>query len=423
MDRDLAGLAMSRRWLSPVVGVVAGLTAIARFAVVGNPADTLWAEDGTEFLNCALSDDPAACPTTRIQGYLNVGARLLTAPVRYVPLEYAALWIMLAAAFGAGLCAGYIAWRAARVGLLMPAAAAAGISIVVIPAYGTEVAVSLANLQWVIAPVAFWALVPSRWPESKSANLAGGAIIFAAILSAPAAIFALPVAIFRAFQLRRQRSRIFSSTAAPLWGYTMGSLVAVSVFALHRNERTIEPSPWSPAGALRAPFDLAVALFVRLPNPTVGYLVTFLTAAAVIVLAGVSLVGSTQVLRRLAALSILTSAFTLGMTVVLQGNSSRYWFVSVAMLMPAVITAVTAGLTSRSMVRRTAATVLALGIVIASALQFPVFQWRADGPDWSAQVVEAHRTCATGNGTASLLIAPSGYQWRVVLPCAIITDR
>ncbi len=423
MDRDLAGLAMSRRWLSPVVGVVAGLTAIARFAVVGNPADTLWAEDGTEFLNCALSDDPAACPTTRIQGYLLLGARLLTAPVRYVPLEYAALWIMLAAAFGAGLCAGYIAWRAARVGLPTAAAAAAGIGLVVIPAYGTEVAVNLANLQWLIAPVAFWALVPSRLPESKSANIVGGAIVFTAILSAPAAIFALPVAIFRAFQLRHQRSRIFSSTAAPLWGYTMGSLVAVSVFALHRNERTIEPSPWSPAGALRAPFDLAVALFVRLPNPTVGYLVTFLTAAAVIVLAGVSLVGSTQVLRRLAALSIVTSAFTLGMTVVLQGNSSRYWFVSVAMLMPAVITAVTAGLTSRSMVRRTAATVLALGIVIASALQSPVLQWRADGPDWSAQVVEAHRTCATGNGTASLLIAPSWAQLRVVLPCAIITDR
>ncbi|HEY8339085.1 MAG TPA: glycosyltransferase family 4 protein, partial [Egibacteraceae bacterium] len=196
----------ARGALLAVLAVAAGAVA-SLLRQPGVPAvDTLWGEDGTIFLQQALSTSPWTALQTVYAGYLHVLPRLLTEAVAVLPLAAAAPALAAGAAtLTAGTAvlverasAAHLPWRPARVVLAA--------AVVLLPVAQAEVFNAVANLHWPLIFVAFWMLL---WPTERRWEVAvAAAVIALAVLSDPLVLLLAPLAVARFASGRGWRVRL-----------------------------------------------------------------------------------------------------------------------------------------------------------------------------------------------------------------------
>ena len=198
----------ARRVIALLAALTAGTAlALARQAGRG-PLDTLWAEDGTIFLQDALDRPFNESLTRSYAGYFHLLPRLTAELVSVLSLRWAAIGFGLMAAFLASVqglvvfhaTEGYFRTMAIRVALAA--------SVIVLPLSRGEVVGVVANLQWLLLFTSFWVLL---WNPRGDWGLAvGTAVLVLTTMSDPLTMCLLPLGLLRLFVLRGWRGRIFS---------------------------------------------------------------------------------------------------------------------------------------------------------------------------------------------------------------------
>jgi hypothetical protein len=188
---------------------------------------TLWAEDGTVFLQGAYNDGPQAF-FTPYRGYLLTLPRLIAAVSAQLPLVTQAAAIALGAALVQGLVAGiaYLVIRAQRSDIWPALFVAAAIAMVPV---GPEVIRNVANLQWFLL---YGAILGQFWtPRTRYGWWVSGAFLFATTTSSPFGF--VPAALAMARCVVQRRRATFTIAAAGLLG------VAAQLLAMRQSTRAI----------------------------------------------------------------------------------------------------------------------------------------------------------------------------------------
>lgn len=233
IDRNLFPVAeQPARWWVPVLGLPVAF-AIALFRIpVRTALDTLWAEDGRVFLTQQYSRGLSYAFFQPYAGYMHAVPRLIAwVASSATPLTDAAVVVnVLGVAVHAALAVFvYEATRAhiasAFVRLIAPAFIAA------VP-IGPEVLNGVANLQWVLLPAAFFALL---WTPRRTIGLVVGCVVvLAATMSSPFGILLVPLALLRIGARSRWPSGWFVGGATLL-----GTALQLGIMA-HTTRRTLD---------------------------------------------------------------------------------------------------------------------------------------------------------------------------------------
>lgn len=398
--------------------------------------DRLWAEDGTIFLQQAVTEPFGVSLTADYAGYLHVVPRILAESVSLLPVPFWAFG-MAAAAIAVRILLGialYVAldqWLVSRF-----ARAVIAIAFLLIPAGAAEVLNNVANLQWFLLPLCAIALLGRGLSYGRL--IAGALIVAAAALSSPVAFALAPLVVLRFVFLRSIREQIVSIV------YVVG-VSAQLIAVLHSSGRSGSGgiSAGSIAGTyltnvvLGQPFGIepARALFQLM-----GWTVVALCCLLIVIyLAGpilrrepralllVALVVTSVVLHAVCT-TFLTSVPSLDPANLYIGG--RYSVGPIILLSIGVGVALAWNLESASSRRsRRIARVLAsvAGSLILVAFVPAYIQGYASGwrpgevPSWRQAVAQARTECDAGSSTSPVLpISPGGERWVITIACATL---
>ncbi len=421
--------------------VVVAAVVIGTFAqVIRLPGDaaynTIWAEDGSVFLNQAINQGILHAFTIPYAGYLHVVPRVLATVAALLPLQWAAaifgigsaLVVSLLGVFLYQAAAGHIMSRALRLALAA--------MFVAIPVVGFETEANATNLHFYFDFVVMWALL---WrPQGRIANGLSTVVCFLAASSDPITLFVLPIAIARLLLTGFRRG------SGPAYGLIAGLLIQVPVIVTSREVT------WAP----NIPLDFA-AVFggrVALPFLVGGMLSSRLWAdfrwaaiafAALILLAGCAGVAFTRRLRRTAWVALVFVAGAIvfaGLPIIgrwetimfphrasLLGIPARYWGAPLLMLWSSV--AIVVGSSDVRMwlgdqYQRILVGITVVWLAFILSADFVVVSgnpFRDYGPRWDAQLRSAAISCTTdrlSHVSLSLLFR----KYIIVVPCDRITE-
>ena len=260
LDRPRPGLAV--RWHWAVLAVLAG-TVISLCRVASGPGvlNTVWAEDGSDFLADALNGNPYQVILKPHNGYFVVIPRILAIPASLVPIEAGPAVLSTEAALVTAVMAVavYVASRAQLRHRLARLIAAAPVLAVPV---GENVAAATANN---VATLQFAAVYLTTWmvlwvPVRRGARIASVVTVLATCASTFLAVAVLPLALLRLYA-RRDR------TSLVMVGSLLAGLCAnVLALAVHLTARpVIVPSRFDPLWALSMVAEWA------LPHAVFGY--------------------------------------------------------------------------------------------------------------------------------------------------------
>ncbi|HEY6729948.1 MAG TPA: hypothetical protein VI039_02870 [Solirubrobacterales bacterium] len=422
------------RW--EVAGLVAALLALAVFLQIARigwtgSLDSLWAEDGSIYLQGALTHGFFDAITSEYNGYLVLVPRLIGEVGAAFGLGDAAAAMAIASGLVVALCglavwfatAGHIASR-----LLRGALAALTVFSAV---GGVETVVSAANVPWSMLVAVFWLLL---WrPRTYTGAALAGAFIAATALSTPGTLFFLPLAALRAFTVRDGRD-------LTIVGSYFGANLIQGIAIVRSEYEQVEPI-WS-ADAWDVLLQRVVdgtAFGLRLGGELWALLgwpfLTVLTLAFVVALAA-GLWRTTPSVRWLAGLAIpiavamfLFSIYQravatpmLWLPDVWNDSAGRYAVVPVMLLLSVILAMVDRSWRGRGWGdRRAWAGLAVVTIVLASALvSLPARNLAARGtPPWSVSLEDAEQTCAADPESSTVFpISPPGFAFE--LPCSTV---
>lgn len=240
LDRNLfpeskPTLAELGRWQK--IGLLAGLIALGVVIQIGRigfhgSLDSLWAEDGSIFVQGALTKSFAHTLFAEYSGYLVVLLRLIGEVASAFPLRDAPAVISILSAILVTL-SGVAIWYATSGHLANPYLRGTLVLMIVLtPVGGLETIDSAANVSWYMLFAVFWLLL-WRPRSDRGAVLAAVFITFTALTN-PGVWFFLPVAALRAFAARGRRDLIIVGT------YFGAGIVQLFALALSSYE-AIEP--------------------------------------------------------------------------------------------------------------------------------------------------------------------------------------
>lgn len=415
------------------VFLVASVATLLRLPV--SRLDTLWAEDGTAFLQTALHSPATWTIQQPHAGYLQVFPRTVAELVTLLPVSAAGVAFSVVAALVVGLTA-WTVWEFGAAHLPSPwLRGLLATAVVVIPAGGLEAVDNAANSHWFLMYAAFWSLVARR-PGAGRQVLPVVIVVFAA-LSDPLSIVLAPLVLGRLLVLRGMRDRWVAI------GYVVA--IAAQLHAVFSVER--------PTGQTATTREIAFGYALRVVTSSLtgnggarrtvdaaGSTGVWLVAGLglVCLLAGWLLAGRLRLF--LAASAVASVAFFAVECVFALGGQyppagdleadltvgSRYTIVPALLLLTAF------GVAAQALVPRVTgrwakagAVVVAIPLVLCAAYDYrpesgPL---RTEMPSWSSEVEQIEEQC-TASPTATpdpVPIAPVE-TWTVALLCSDVTD-
>jgi hypothetical protein len=397
--------------------------------------ESLWAEDGTIFLQGALSQGFVDAVLTPYAGYLVLVPRLIGEGAVLVPLGDAAAAVSILSA-AVVVVSGIAVWFAAAGHIRNPWLRGTLACLTVLaPVAGLESVDSAAYVPWYMLFATFWLLL---WrPRTTVAAVLAGLFILVTGLSSPGLWFFAPLAALRALAIRDRRD------LAIVGGFAVGALSQVPVLAFNQ-EQAVTPSWTSDIwiayaqrvvdGALLGE-HLGGEAWVHFGRPFL-FLLLFVTLATLFVLAR----NSTATGRWLAAIAIPTSLLlfivsayqrAVGSEImwplsVYHGAAGRYAIVPALLLVSAGFALLDGWLSNSSGPSRrvpawtAVAAVALLWVGIASSFDLRDEPIRGT-PPWEEALQGAAAECSAGDITdASVPTSPPGFG--MSLPCERVLE-
>jgi hypothetical protein len=418
------------RWSGPVVFAVATVVSLLR--VTPGQWDTLWAEDGAQFLQQALADGPAQAVLTPYAGYLHLYPRLTAEVVTWLPLPLAGGVFSVAAAVVVGLAA-WAVWTLGAALLPSPwLRGALAAAVVLLPAGGLEAINNVANSHFYLIVASFWALLACR--QGALRQVLPSVTVALAVLSDPVAGALLPLALGRLVAVRSWRDR----TVAMVYLAALGLQLLV-VASAQRQSGTV-PAVGDMAFGYAIRVLCASVLGVdgthRLARVGGHWAVWALAGLVVLLLVTAGLVARRRLLVVTASGVASVAFFAIACLFALGGSypptgeaatnlfaGSRYTLVPSVLLITAVV------LAAQGVVERlpagwgrwiTAAALVPLAIFVVGDYR-SVAGPRLGMASWSDQVARAVDVCTakTDDHVRVLFVAPTPV-WSVHVPCGLL---
>lgn len=168
--------------------------------------DSIWAEDGRNFLGEALHRPFLSTLFDPHASYIQLAPRIVGGIAAAFPLERAAIVLSVGSALVVALLSAYLYFASSSLLRSQWARVTLAVLVVLLPATVNETAATAANLHWYLIFACFWVfLAPSR---SWRAVVASAAVALAAALSNPLTGLFVPLAVLRAVTGETWRERV-----------------------------------------------------------------------------------------------------------------------------------------------------------------------------------------------------------------------
>ncbi|KJL33786.1 hypothetical protein RS86_01583 [Microbacterium azadirachtae] len=411
---------------------VAGAAA-AWLRLPGTARDTLWAEDGRDFLQGAIDSgfDEVFVP---YGGYLHVIPRLIAGLAAALPVESMAVAMTAGSCLVAGVCTAVV-WLCARQILLPVHAAVVAALTVLAPLAAREVLGNTANLHTLMMWTLLWLLLVT--PRRRGVAVVVAVVVAFAALTEIQAVLLIPVALWR---VRDPMRRIV--LAGLLTG--LAAQVAASLLSPRRQTAFGHVEPLSYVKGFVANAVLPLALPQQAIGPALaghGLAIVVGAAAATLLLLGLLLRSSSRSHRILVAV-LLAGAVVIYCGSVYANPEDYYdyarhtteqlrsiWLprygVLPSMLIASAIVVAADGVArarrpgSTGAVRRRAllSRLAVAGVVASMVLHFgPWDTRRSQGPAWTPQVAAARQLCEQDPGRGDVTLEQT-LGWEVRVPC------
>ncbi|MGN6663801.1 MAG: hypothetical protein ACTHK6_06315 [Solirubrobacterales bacterium] len=416
-------------------GLLAALLALAvvvQLARIGwtGSLNSLWAEDGSIFLQGALNGSFFHTLGSEYSGYLVLVPRLIGEAASALPLRDAPAVVSVLSALLVAL-SGFAVWHASAGHLVNPyLRGTLALLTVLTPVGGLETIDSASNVSWYMLVAVFWLLL---WrPRSQRGATLAAAFIALAALSNPGTWFFLPLAALRALAARDRRDL---TIVGAYFAAGAVQLVALAVSSYEAIEPVWTKDIWTVL--LQRVFD-GMTFGLRLGgNAWVELGWPFLIVLTALLLAGLvaGLARSGWRARCFAAVAV-PIALVMFLVSVYQravgtpmlwpagsygGQAGRYAIVPV--MLSIGVAFVFVDRPPRPRVQWDGRDWLAAGamalMAVSVAVSLPARDLAARGtPPWGASLDAAAAQCARKQGEATLAISPPGFQ--MALPCSAI---
>lgn len=407
------------------VSVVATLLTWLRLPAAGR--DTLYAEDGSQFVNDWADGGSWSVVLRPYAGYQHLVPRVATGLVtRLVPVEAWADAVIVLAAVVVGATAGLVyvlsrsvvPTRTARLGLAAVP--------VLLPLAGVEVIDSLANVHWYLLYLTPWLLLAR--PRGRAAAVGLGVVALAAALTEPQTVVFAPLALWVLVRERRVRVVVV--------GWAIGVAGQILTVILSPRDRTEGFPPWMSvvkgylASAVLASGNghgRVVGTAVHVGGWWVGVAVLLIFWG----LAALAFPRASVPLRAALITCVVGSVVTWVVPYATNNVSALYydsvpgppyilplvrWGMTASMLLLTVIPLAAGALRARK-VRgaRLISTALVAGMVLVMSASFLMDNDGRQGPYWRDSVAQARQRCGTSTG--AVRIPTGGTEYAVRMPC------
>jgi hypothetical protein len=224
------------------IAVAVGLAALVLFILRidhSTPLDSLWAEDGPDLYQTAMTQNMVTAVASPLSGYVYLVPRLIAEAATVCPVDFAPkIFAILSAAVAVGC--GFVVWRASAGQIRSPhLRGALALLVPFAPVSGAELIANAANTPWYMLFAAFWVLI---WrPATMASSWAGSIFLFATALTTPLVASLAPLAILRGVAIRGRRDGVM------LGGFALGLVIQEITLAFNKaNDPTIVSSHWDP---------------------------------------------------------------------------------------------------------------------------------------------------------------------------------
>jgi hypothetical protein len=386
--------------------------------------DTLWAEDGSVFLQGALDDNHPRVWLQSYAGYMHLAPRVLATVAANLPVE----WVPLVMSGGAALAVSCLAFAVFRFSETRvpgrPERLALAVCMVALPSAGMEAANSAANIHWYLLYALAWVAVCR--PEGRRLTVASSLVAFTAAASNPFAALALPFIGWRVARERRgpDVARLGSLTA----GVALQAFVVLSAVG----SRPLDPTGNSITALTRwYGFHVleAAAFGLGLRDASVHALGVAASGAIALAVSAYMLTPAVRAAMRNPVLplvfAILHGAFYFLPVALAQTTTPRYAIAPILLIYATVAWGIWHDREHRQVGRKRAAVAL---LAVIGLVDFSPRNERSLGPGWRAELSSARQACSMHPlAEAALRIPPRnlppgdpremyGY-WTVRIPC------
>jgi hypothetical protein len=430
-DTPRGRASLGRLELATLVAALLALAVILQLARLGwsTSFNSLWAEDGSVYMQKALTHGFWHAVTTTYATYLVVVPRLIAEAASLAPLREVPAVVSILSAGVVGL-SGLAVWQASAAHIRNPYLRGMLAALTVLsPVAGLEAITSAAYVPWYMLFATFWLLI---WhPATTRGTVFASAFVLLTGLSTPGVLFFAPLVALRAVAARDRRD------GAILASFGVGAAVQIPVLAFNQ-EQAVEPA-WTHdiwTTYLQRVIDGA-PLGLRLGGNAwehLGWplLIVLVLAGIVGLLAGFRRSGAGA--RWIAAIAILTSLTMFVITlyeraaaeqmvwpegIYLTDKGNRYAIVPALLLVSAALVLIDSASRRRPAPGRfawaSAATVALLAVALVTSFPARNFALRGD-PPWDAALEEAAKECTT-EGVPEIAIQTSPPGWGIWLPC------
>jgi len=412
---------------NPGSSLAAAATVIIVFAAgllrqVGVPKlQTMWAEDGRVFLQCAYDSGGLACLGQPYQGYLHLVPRAIAIAAGTVsPGSASAMIAILAALVAAGAAA--VAGRSIADATASPLAGLlGGVGLALVWQAGREILGNTANLHWILFAATSIAIVCS-W---LGAPITRGTILLAGLagLTSPFSPF-LALASAGAVAMRRSRAWLLFTVAA-CTAVVQGLVEATS------NRESAPGTPATATGVVDFLWSEVIrrGFFGPVPMPA-GLIVPVLITIALVSIVWVVRDREIEIRAASGVAFLVGIGFALCvLSIVLNPfpePQPRYAYPPTAMMVAALAlaggylaTGLARGSPRARSVGRVVMPAIALLVGVGFALSFRLQSRASAGPDVPAEIVSAAEACPIGSfATIPIAPSPATTAWFVRISCS-----
>ena len=423
-------------WWIVSIGIAAAVTAWLRLPPIAR--DTLWAEDGRNFLQGALNLGPLNSLVVPYGGYLHTLPRIVASlTVSLVPVQYYALAMTAGACILAGILASIVFVCSVDVVSWLPGRFSVAMLTVLAPLAPREVLGNEANLHSLVLWTLFWVLLYR--PRTRWGRVGLGVFALLGSLTEIQAVLLIPLLVWRS----RDRARWWPRAA-----FVLGVAVQLLVSVFWPRGSTGNP----PLGAASIVYGFFInsVVPVWIPQLAIGpavvwggmALCTLLFLPFVIAFVVSLTFGSST--QRVAAIGLFVGAIVVYFFSVIENPHTFYdyahlsppalaqlWLVRYgvvpSMMLCALAVVAMAIVVSRTQRDRSATSIrmltayaaLAL-LVVALLVQFvPQDTRRSSGPAWQPQIVTLRGVCSSLPASSTVQIDET-IGWHVTVPCALL---